>query len=54
VPVEEVGDRVPERGEQGVGKPPPEVSAVCAATLVAELGTPKDYEHYRQVLSSPG
>lgn len=32
----------------------PEVSAVCAATLVAELGTPKDYEHYRQVLKLAG
>jgi len=32
----------------------PEVSAVCAATLVAELGTPKDYAHYRQVLKPAG
>ncbi len=32
----------------------PEVSAVCAATLVAELGTPKDYMHYRQVLKLAG
>jgi transposase len=32
----------------------PEVSAVCAATLVAELGTPKDYAHYRQVLKLAG
>jgi transposase len=32
----------------------PEVSAVCAATLVAELGTPSDYEHPRQVLKLAG
>lgn len=32
----------------------PEVSAVCAATLVAELGTPGDYSHYRQVLKLAG
>jgi transposase len=32
----------------------PEVSAVCAATLVAELGTPQDYAHYRQVLKLAG
>ena len=32
----------------------PEVSAVCAATIVAELGTPKDYAHYRQVLKLAG
>lgn len=31
-----------------------EVSAVCAATLVAELGTPKDYEDYRQILKLAG
>jgi transposase len=30
------------------------VSAVCAATLVAELGTPQDYAHYRQVLKLGG
>ncbi|MGD0992001.1 MAG: IS110 family transposase [Gemmatimonadales bacterium] len=32
----------------------PEVSAVCAATLVAELGTPQDFEHPRQVLKLAG
>ena len=32
----------------------PEVSAVCAATIVAELGTPEDYAHYRQVLKLAG
>jgi transposase len=32
----------------------PEVSAVCAATLVAELGTPQDYVHPRQVLKLAG
>lgn len=32
----------------------PEVSAVCAATIVAELGTPEDYEHPRQVLKLAG
>jgi len=32
----------------------PEVSAVCAATIVAELGTPRDYAHYRQVLKLAG
>lgn len=32
----------------------PEVSAVCAATIVAELGTPDDYEHPRQVLKLAG
>lgn len=30
------------------------MSAVCAATLVAELGTPSDYQHYRQVLKLAG
>ena len=32
----------------------PEVSATCAATLVAELGTPADYQHPRQVLKLAG
>jgi transposase len=32
----------------------PAVSAVCAATLVTELGTPSDYQHYRQVLKLAG
>jgi len=32
----------------------PEVSAVCAATLVAELGTPADFDHPRQVLKLAG
>jgi transposase len=32
----------------------PEVGAVCAATLVAELGTPEDYESPRQVLKLAG
>lgn len=32
----------------------PEVNAVCAATIVAELGTPEDYEHPRQVLKLAG
>jgi transposase len=32
----------------------PEVSATCAATLVAELGTPDDYQHPRQVLKLAG
>ena len=32
----------------------PEVNAVCAATLVAELGTPQDYQHPRQVLKLAG
>lgn len=32
----------------------PEVSAVCAATLVAELGTPADFQHPRQVLKLAG
>jgi transposase len=32
----------------------PEVSAVCAATIVSELGTPEDYDHYRQVLKLAG
>lgn len=32
----------------------PEVSAVCAATIVAELGTPADYAHPRQVLKLAG
>jgi transposase len=32
----------------------PEVSAVCAATLVAELGTPADYQHPRQILKLAG
>ena len=32
----------------------PEVSAVCSATLVAELGTPSDFEHPRQVLRLAG
>lgn len=32
----------------------PEVSATCAATLVAELGTPADFQHPRQVLKLAG
>ncbi len=32
----------------------PEVSAVCAATILAELGTPGDYAHPRQVLKLAG
>jgi transposase len=32
----------------------PEVSATCAATIVAELGTPGDYVHPRQVLKLAG
>lgn len=32
----------------------PEVGAVCAATIVAELGVPEDYQHYRQVLKLAG
>jgi len=32
----------------------PEVSAVCAATIVTELGRPQDFEHYRQVLKLAG
>ena len=32
----------------------PEVGAVCAATLVAELGTPSDFAHPRQVLKLAG
>jgi len=32
----------------------PELSAVCAATVVAELGTPDDFDHYRQVLKLAG
>jgi transposase len=32
----------------------PEVSAVCAATVLAELGTPGDYQHPRQVLKLAG
>ena len=32
----------------------PEVSAACAATIVAELGTPADFQHPRQVLKLAG
>jgi len=32
----------------------PEISATCAATLVAELGTPADFQHPRQVLKLAG
>ncbi len=32
----------------------PSISEVCAATLVAELGTPADYEHWRQVIKLAG
>jgi transposase len=32
----------------------PEVAAVCAATIVGELGTPADYESPRQVLKLAG
>ena len=32
----------------------PEVSAVCAATIVAELGTPSDFDHPRQMLKLAG
>ena len=32
----------------------PEVSIVCAASIVSELGAPEDYEHPRQVLKLAG
>ena len=32
----------------------PEIGAVCAATIIAELGTPADYESPRQVLKLAG
>ena len=32
----------------------PEVSAVCAGTIVSELGTPADFDHPRQVLKLAG
>jgi transposase len=32
----------------------PEISAACAATIVAELGTPADFQHPRQVLKLAG
>jgi transposase len=32
----------------------PEVNTVCAATIVAELGCPTDFTHYRQVLKLAG
>jgi transposase len=32
----------------------PSVGAVCAATLVADLGTPEDFEHWRQVVKLAG
>jgi hypothetical protein len=32
----------------------PEIGAVCAATIVAELGTPADYQSPRQVLKLAG
>jgi transposase len=32
----------------------PEISATCAATIVAELGTPADFQHPRQVLKLAG
>ena len=32
----------------------PEVSAVCAGTIVSELGTPSDFDHPRQVLKLAG
>ncbi len=32
----------------------PEISAACAATIVAELGTPADFEHPRQILKLAG
>ena len=32
----------------------PEVSAVCAATIVSELGSPQDFQHPRQVLKLAG
>lgn len=32
----------------------PQVSVVCAATLVAEIGDPGYYEHYRQILKLAG
>jgi transposase len=32
----------------------PEVSAVCAATLLAEMGAPEDFEHPRQLLKLAG
>ena len=32
----------------------PSISAVCAGTIVAELGTPEDFEHWRQVVKLAG
>jgi transposase len=32
----------------------PEVNAVCAATILSELGTPEDFEHPRQILKLAG
>ena len=32
----------------------PSISAVCSGTIVAELGTPEDFEHWRQVLKLAG
>lgn len=32
----------------------PEVSAVCAATIVSEMGTPADFQHPRQILKLAG
>ncbi len=32
----------------------PEISSACAATIVAELGTPADFQHPRQVLKLAG
>jgi transposase len=32
----------------------PEVNLVCAATILAELGTPEDFEHPRQILKLAG
>jgi transposase len=32
----------------------PEVNAVCAATLLAELGAPEDFDHPRQILKLAG
>jgi transposase len=32
----------------------PEIGAACAATIVAELGTPADFQHPRHVLKLAG
>jgi len=49
-----IEDLVPTCPEAALLVTVPEVGAVCAASIVAELGTPADFQHHRQVLKLAG